>query len=280
MIPMEVNELADLRPTPASLLRQFLTYLGEINPHMALIDAAFSSVRSEAAGSPDPLKYIRVLASTQGHPGLYTDRIKLASVHQFIYISHITYISSVAEWFCEQVELHPVMNASLRNTAHGDYLRSAAYVLIHSRPGQTSKEQIEDSKLGSLVGDLEYRIIDFYRRLRNDAVHDRRPGSKARERREKLPLGDIEKVYGHAPNAPGSLSRHDVLLLSRAWQKAARSLSQAIFGIAKDEIMEALRRRYAHITPERRRKSVSNALTQEFLLTEKEAIETLTEVDW
>jgi hypothetical protein len=282
---MRPKPFVDFGPTPGALLRTFLDELGSVSPQMSLIDSAFSHVCQQMAESKNPKKFIRTVASTQGNSDLYTDHIDFDSVHQTLYLSHIAFISSAMEAFCECIEEHPVMNAELRSTAQGGYLQRAVYVMCNSRTPLAKPVDPGDQQMADFAGDPDCRIVDYFRRIRNKSLHvsSRKAAGKcnlSEDRLKSLPIDRIVATYGHAPSSIGEINRRDVRLFSLACQKVANNLCRGLFTISKERVISDVEKRFMNKPDPRRTNGIRSILRQEFLLTENEVEEIFIDNGW
>ncbi len=259
--------------TPGKIERHFRRDLGDVNPHMCIVDVAVSSLLKQARiSSQDDLKFITETAKEYNHPRLHIEKLNICDVSYFVYISHVTFINSRAELACKQVRQLEGMLKKAKEHAEGDFLRKTIYVIKASKEGKEKldKATAVDEEINSIVGTLNVSIIDYFRELRNTQIHmAERESKNIKEARRHVSDEEALREYGASLSASGLLTASDILLLSKVWQKVIKDICRNCLDNTK--VYQELKELYRGISnKERRLNKIRQTLKQEYLQTDSD----------
>ncbi len=215
------------------------------------------------------------LAKKYGHRRLQSHHLKPEKFNQFIHLSHLAFINSRADAFCDDVLDFSSMlpnSKKLSREAEGDKLRKTLTVIYASRHNDRNliRKKISKTIVENYAGKVEVAIVDYYRNIRNSEFHGGldRSTSNFSLKFENM----IIESYKHRPNLPENLTTRDVILYSQAWQNIAKNVCSNLVDI--NPIVEQLCRKYKSKTSKRRNNAITNKLEQDYLQS-KEKIDIL-----
>lgn len=259
--------------TPGRIERQFRHELGAINPYLCLVDSAVEFFLEETEAKSDKAKFLRIILDKYGHHNLYTEHLCINDIRKFVYLAHIALINSKAEAACKRIQKIKMMLKKSKEIAEGDFLRKTIAIVYSSKKGDHElAKNVEDEIFEDYVGKTEFRVINYFRLIRNNEFH---PSKKDENLNNILKIYNsidqdfLRKVYQSKLNKPEEINSKDVLLLSKVWQKSIKEICRKCLNMEK--VYEKLKLRYKGISKEERRKNkIIQSLKQEFLQTDED----------
>lgn len=258
---------------PGIIERQFRHELGAINPYLCLVDSAVEFFLEETEAKSDKAKFLRIIAGKYGHHHLYTEHLCINDLRKFVYLAHIALINSKAEAACKRIQKIKMMLKESKNSLTGDCLRKTITIVYFSKEGHHELEKkVEDKIAEDYVGKTEFRVIDYFRLIRNNEFH---PSKKDENLNNILKIYNsidqdfLRKVYQSKLNKPEEINSKDVLLLSKVWQKSIKEICRKCLNMEK--VYEELKLQHKGISKEERRKNkIIQSLKQDFLQTDED----------
>jgi len=258
--------------TPGQIESYFRKELGDINPYMCLIDSAVKEIRKK------PLADIDSINKNNGHPNIHLEHLNLDNLQYLVNMSHIAYINSKSETACKLIMNLQEMNKAHKSADIGDFLRKTIFVVhkskyqlkeLKSTKNYDFDEDINRDLLKEYITEEDFKIIDYYRKLRNTSFHNNKNKIELIEYFDEAILIQIEQNFGYRPNIFEKMNENDIYILSLAWQNAIKSICSSCVNI-KDVIIPRLEKKYNHVNKKRAINGIKQSLRQEYLLTEDE----------
>jgi hypothetical protein len=271
------------------MLDRFLRDLGRVNPALAILDTAMARFSEHAQQHEDPTAFLRATSARAGHHKLMVSPTILPQATRLLHLTHVAYIVGRSDTFCDELRRHPMI-VSAQAPSKGDFLRKTVYCIHRTAsPRGALSDPPSDQQITEHLPLFIVRILDYYRVIRNEELHDDGAGSGSGgsinmyEEHFKAELSntrqEVRKIFGASPSAPDKISSQDVLLFSKAWQVAARALCSTMFN-ADMHLKPLIRGRFGHLSAERRINGARGLLKQEFLLDDHQVNVLLNDVGW
>lgn len=257
--------LPSMKP-PRHLETKFREELGAVSPYLSLIDIA----SKELFEHNDGIK-ISELSKKYGHKRLAINHLDFNETHLFVHLSHIAFIHSRAEKFCDEYREYQKKthrDKSSPNLKELDKLRRTIFHLHAQKcSGSITVSSINDDVYGNYSGEVELKIYDYYRRIRNIEFHG------GLDKSELKAFSDLENKsiydkFGYIPQKPENLSIRDVILYSKAWQSIAVNLCKNMMEL--EPIIHKLCIEYQESSVRRRDQAISNKLRIDYLQNEND----------
>lgn len=281
--------------TPRSLEANFRKELGKVSPYMHFVEMLMLEFLHNCKKTDDKEKsdhkdyfvnFANSATKKYGHGRLHVTFSELeAEAPKFIKLSHLAFISSRADYFCEQILRFPAIlktrepYQSLKRTDTADFgkLEKAGFFvyIFNNKPDNFSEQilledyvkQVNFNKLNvdiivrDCVGNEEWSIVDYYRKIRNTEFHGglHQNDSSISVLDDNI-LSKIERRYKYKPNSPKELCARDVILYSQAWQRIAKNLCSKLFNV--DDV-KRLCDKYHHDT--KKDETITKILSCEYL---------------
>lgn len=258
--------------TPGQIEFYFRKELGNINPYMCLIDSAVKEIKKKSLSDIDSIN------KNNGHPNIHINHLNLDNLQYLVNMSHIAYINGKSETACKFIMSLKEMNKVHKSADIGDFLRKTIFVVhrskhklkeIKSTKSYDFDEDINGDSLKEYISEEDFKIIDYYRKLRNSSFHNNKNKIALIEYFDETILISIEKKFGYSPNVLEDLNENDIYILSLAWQNTIKSICSSCVNI-NDVIIPMLEKKYKHVNKERAINGIKQSLLQEYLLTEDE----------
>lgn len=250
---------------PRCLETDFRNALGEVSPYFSLVDIATKELLKK-----NDRDALIVLSKKHDYKRLSLDNSILEKAHSFVYLSYLAFIHSKSEKFLEdfiKYEKKLYSDASSDNFDGLDTLRRAISRLHRQKTSRLITTN-DDKTYAQYAGDIELKIIDYYRKIRNCTLHGNTSEANEFETLSEKHLEKIKEKYGYSPRKVSELTIKDVILYSKAWQSVAVSLCRKLVDI--DSIVEKLCRAYAGHKPSRRDNAISKKLLNDYLQDQQE----------
>lgn len=252
----------------------FRKELGRVNPYICVIDIAASELVNNSQKSE-----IEALSKKYGHARLDVEHLDMQKINQFIHLSHLAFINSRSDAFCDDVIEFLIALSSfpkgLSNKARGDKLRKTIAVLHASKNSNVELvKNLDEEIIKNYTGSVELEVVDYYRNIRNKEFHGGL--DKVSENDSRLSGFDPESIkqkYKYKPNEPTKLNIKDVILYSRVWQDLAKEIRNNLVGILLDLvgidlIVSKLCNRYKTYNHQRRDNAITQTLRLDYLQSE------------
>ena len=258
--------------TPGQIESYFRKELGDINPYMCLIDSAVKEIKKKSLPDIDSIN------KNNGHPNIHLNHLNLDNLQYLVNMSHIAYINSKSETACKFIMNLREMDKVHKSADIGDFLRKTIFVVhkskyqlkeIKSTKNYAFDKDINKDSLKEYITEEDFKIIDYYRKLRNSSFHNNKNKKALVEYFDETILISIEKKFGYRPNVLENLNENDIYILSLAWQNTIKSICSSCVNI-NDVIIPRLEKKYNHVNKERAINGIKQSLLQEYLLTEDE----------
>lgn len=255
---------------PGEIERKFRHDMGRINPYLSLVDTAVSSLLDQSGDSSntiDRAKFLRKVANQYGHTRLYPEHLDLENLKKFVHLSHIAFINSQGESFCKKVQKMPVMLKEARNIAKGDFLRKTLAIVDASKQGDGNiAETVEESLFVNYIGELQLKVIDYFRLVRNTQFHhsDNKQMDNVSMAFKLIDQDLLKKEYGFALSKPEEIKFEDVLVLSKTWQTTVKRICQKCINLKRD-VYDALRSSCKGLDEDRCRNKIIQKLKRDYL---------------
>lgn len=274
---------------PRKMLDRFLKDLGRVNPALSILDTAMARFSEQAQQHADPTAFLRATSARAGHPKLMVSPTILPQATRLLHLTHVAYIVGRADAFCDELRRHPMIVSGPAPTK-GDFLRKAVYCIHRTAwPVGALSDPPSDQQITHHMPPFISPILDYYRVIRNEELHDDGAGSGSGgsvklynehfKSEESKIRQQVHTAFGASPSSPDQINSKDVLLFSRAWQVAARALCRTMFN-ADSHLKPLLQGRFGNLSPERRINGARGLLKQEFLLEEHQVGELLSDLGW
>lgn len=249
--------------TPRDIETKFRHSLGAIGPLMCVADIAAQELSSNL--SPDE---IIKLSKKYKHKRLNVRNIDISEVSLYVNLSHIAYINSRADLFCNDVVCYVKKitgNSNSYNIDSVDFLRKSIFQ-VYVRKNNINKKvkKLDEDIYSSFAGQEELLIIDYFRKMRNIEFH----GGVSAEN-EKLSLTKNNKIaiiskFKHVPRDFCDLGIRDVILYSQAWQSVAKNFCSKLIDMDSD-FLSKITKKYSNYDEERRNNALRQKLKQDYL---------------
>ena len=248
---------------PRYIETKFRHQLGEISPFLSLIDIS----SNELINNNSEIE-ISKLSKKYGHKRLAVDHIDFKKINFFVQLSHLAFIHSRSERFCEEFRNYQKIlfdDHSSPNLNELDKLRKVIYYL-HAQKNSTFEQN--ETVYSNYAGVIELKIADYYRKIRNIEFHGGVLDKSDYDIFSKTDLTQIKDKYNYIPNFADQLTIRDVILYSEAWQKIAVNLCRKLVDI--DSVVKDLCKKYKDKTDNRRDSAISKKLRNDYLQEESE----------
>lgn len=249
--------------TPRDIETQFRHSLGAIAPLMCVADIAAQELSSNLSSDE-----VIELSKKYKHKRLNVRDVDLSEVSLYVNLSHIAYINSRADLFCNNVVIYVKKitdNSNSYNIDSIDFLRKAIFQ-VYVRKNNINKKvkKLDEDIYSSFAGQEELLIIDYFRKMRNIEFH----GGVSTEN-ETLSLTknnkiEIMKKFKHCPRGFSDLGIRDVILYSQAWQSVAKNFCSKLVDI-DSEFLSKVTKKYKNYDEERRNNALRQKLKQDYL---------------
>ena len=251
----------EISKPPRFLETNFRKELGKISPYLSLIDIA----------SKEFIDYSKdcnldALAKKHGHMKLVYDHIELSEMSYFATLSHLAFIHSRAERFCDEFRCYQkdiYKDESSSNLSELDKLRRTVFNL-HSTKNNNALIPKGDNEMiyAEYTGSIEMKIYDYYRKIRNVEFHGG-INLQVEDYFNGEDLEQIKKRYNCIPHNMNSITIRDVILYSQAWQNIARNICRK--AVSVESVVKELCYIYKHKNSKRRDNAITNKLQNEYL---------------
>ncbi|MFO0608304.1 MAG: hypothetical protein U0324_34375 [Polyangiales bacterium] len=276
-----------------------------MNAHICMVDAVVANALESAQDTDTPERYLEELAKKQQH---YLGFKQIPELRKPLGSFGIVFQHQVLEGFLQDLEEYlrgkPSYNAMDPNGTDPrpkgeDMLRRLVRKLVllankQELPLSYKDENERDAALReeifcSTVGNVETHLMEYYRLVRNAAVHadiDRiaenyykahfaSMQSTRNQTESTLEQGEpqrftpekLTRLYKAKPSSVNAISIEDMILYSRVMQKVTRALLVMARPDIETEILPVLRKSFSRFeSEERRRKAIVGALCTDYLL--------------
>jgi hypothetical protein len=249
--------------TPRDIETKFKKRIGTITPYMSLIDIA-----SQEFAKQNSIDELTTLVRGYGHKKLSVTSLELTKMAVYINISHIAFINSRADGFCDDVKQFN-KTLSLDGKSYGiesvDKLRKTIF-LVHARKAniKVTETTLNEKTYQMYVGKTELMVVEYYRNLRNVEFHGGLESSDKQVQLSTEDLNSINEVYKWKPSKFTEISVRDAILYSQVWQQIAINLCRNLVEIDSEFIKE-LCEKYRTSSESRRNNAISQKLQQDYL---------------
>lgn len=275
------------------LLTTFKRNLGEVNVNFCAIDAALAEALEHATRAGCPEQQLEAWAEKLEYH-LHFDSVP--NLRQPLGTYSIVFLHQVMEAFYKDIDSYlkdrgaykkvdpqgenrcPEGEDALRRLVRKIQLIESGANSIPVYKGETSQAiEIREKHFVSTLGRIETMLADYYRLVRNAAVHADaiQPAINHYEqnvacREEK---NRIAKHYRHCPAPPKSISISDMVLYSKVLQRIAQKLVILVRPDIKEEIVPYLYEKYRarYRNPDRLKNAIIGSLRTDFLVDEETA---------
>jgi hypothetical protein len=272
------------------LLHNFHKHLGEVNVNFCAIDAALTEALHQARSTSKPELQLQQWAAKKNY---HLHFKAVPELHQPLGLYGIVFLHQVMETLYDSIDDYAKSRGLFKsfdpegsdNSPKGeDMLRKLVRKLNLAKSGAQEmpnykKESSDDrdkreAEFRNTIGCIEALLMDYFRLLRNAAVHANAMSVafKCYEEDVVQELAKIEKNYRIHPSIPSDVSVTDMILCSKVLQNVARRLCIMVRPNVKDEILPHLQARFARYNnPVRQRNAIIGALCTDYLLALSEA---------
>jgi hypothetical protein len=267
------------------LLNNFHRHLGEVNVNFCALDAALTEALHRASLTSEPELQLQQWAANKNY---HLHFKVIPELNQPLGLYGIVFLHQVMETLYDSIDDYAKSRdlfklfdpeGSDNSPKSEDMLRKLVRKLNLAKSGALAMpnyktELIEDrykreKEFQDTVGCIEAVLMDYFRLLRNAAVHANAM-SAASEYYEKKVVQQLEKIrknYRMQVSMPSEISVTDMILCSKVQQSVARRLCIIVRPNVKDEIVPHLQAKYARYdNPVRRRNAIVGALRTDYLL--------------
>lgn len=277
----------------AELLTTFKRNLGEVNVHFCAIDAALVEALEHAARAGCPKQQLEAWAEKLEYH-LHFD--STPNLRQPLGKYSIVFLHQVMEGFYKDIDSYlkkrgaykkadpqgenrsPEGEDALRKLIRKIYLIESGADSIPVYKGETKEAiEIREKQFVSTLGRIETLLADYYRLVRNAAVHANAIQPAISHYEQNLACREekdrIARHYGYCPAPPNSISINDMVVYSKVLQKIAQRLVILACPDIKEEIVpylyEKFRVRYRN--PDRLKNAIIGSLRSDYLVDKETA---------
>lgn len=293
-----------------SIAGQFLSLkkrLGAINTQFCSIDAVIADSLERAQASTSPERHIEELARKKGYHLSYEQtpdlRKPLGSFgivfqHQVLegflqdLESFIHKLPSYQEVDPKSADPQPKGEDMLRRVIRKLWLANNQQRMPDSYKDESDEAKAQrEENCRSMAGSIELSLLEYYRLVRNAAVHadiDQIASTYYRDHfadtsnqrvkqhntNSTVTLDRIERLYKAKPSRADQISINDMILHSRVIQKISQVLLTAARPDIRTDVLPTLRKSFSkYQNAQRRQRAIANALRTDYLLDAADALE-------
>lgn len=257
---------------PRSIETKLRKQLGTINPHLILIDVAVKEFLCKDVNGCIDVEGIENVSKKHKNAKLKVAHLKLDKTNLYVTLSHISYIYSCMEsFFKDYIALSKKIYKDDRtfNLDGVDQLRRAIHhAHVKKINGKDSHPKITQKELSIYVEELDVKLLDYFRLVRNINAHSRDEMNLWENMFSESDLIKMRKKYKHEVNKEVELTIRDVILYSRVCQQVAHDICQKMLDIEK--VVESLCKKYKHLINPRKNNAITKTLLNNYLQEEKE----------
>lgn len=270
------------------LLTTFKRSLGEVNVNFCAIDATLAKALGQAAKAATPERQLEDWAKELGY---YLHFGSVPNLRSPLGTYAIVFLHQVMETFYHDLDAYlkergaykkidpkgsdarPEGEDALRRIVRKlQLIYSGADAMPNYKDESEHAIQTREAHFASTLGRIEALLADYYRLVRNAAVHADAIYPAETLYQERLDHQEekerIARHYRHQPGSPASISINDMVLYSKILQTVARKLIVLVRPDIRKDVLPYLRDEYTarYRNPVRRRNAIIGALRTDYLL--------------
>lgn len=272
------------------LWRNFQKHLGEVNVNFCSIDSALAEALQQAQATGRPELQLQQWTTKRGY---HLQFKTLPVLHAPLGLYGIVFLHQVVETLYDNIndfaksrdlfkrfdpegqDACPKGEDILRKLVRKlNLVKSCAQGMPDYKKESNEDRNKREKEFRDTIGGIETILMDYFRLLRNAAVHANGMSDASKHYEESVvqELVNIRKNYRVHPSMPSGISVTDMILCSKVLQNVARVLCIMVRPNVEQEILPYLQARFARFNnPARRRNAIVGALQTDYLLEQSEA---------
>ncbi|WP_336952937.1 hypothetical protein [Acinetobacter sp. AS167] len=253
--------------SPLEIFKKFKNSLGTHNINFDVLRLILTDYQSTKIQNQNLPTYIRNVAKSYRYHNLFPNDTKYKVLHRYLITSHIIYCYSAIDDLCanilklSNIKQFRINQKKVLDHIQGNKIHIALSVLSMKSNNLSSLSDLENRVQCIKSERIEFKIVDYYRKIRNQQAHDFK---MIENPYSELNIPKIEDKYKLTPNNYENLNEDDVKIFSFALLDIAQYLCSIIYDY-KSEIKPYLIHRYYKDDKKRRQNGIRALLRQNFL---------------
>lgn len=247
---------------PRSIETKFRKLLGGINPYLVLIDVGVKELLCE-----NDIDRIEELSKKYKNTKLKVAHLELDKTQYFVTLSHISFLYSCLESFLKDyIKLSKKIYEDERsfNIDGVDVLRRAIHhAHVNKINGKASHPKLNDKELSAYINDLDLKLLDYFRLIRNINAHSRDETNLWGRQFTEFDLNKMAERYKHKVNKENELTIRDVILYSQVCQQVAHDICKNMLDIEK--VVKSLCTKHKNLINPRKDNTITKTLINNYL---------------